>query len=216
MVKLDIFLASKQPKFPCLCFQSFHMCLGFHVCRFGCKDGATTEGGASVSKECGTHHFRARTGMHPTRARPEEYVMCRAADAIVAIENEGMVTEFVSVRKQLIERPNMFDDTIWDQPKEWTAGVWREVYDFSSGIGGMVSWNNTYVDGKFSHMVDPKDGYPIRDCRDVLHSRLLEFIVLIIHPNKPTRITNIIGNTIFSILDEAWLVDWGIVFWDLA
>ena len=52
------------------------------------------------------------------------------------------------------------------------------------------------MDGKFLHQVDPKDGYPVRDCRDVRHRWLLEFIVSIIHPNKPTWVTIMIGNTI--------------------
>ena len=67
----------------------------------------------------------------------------------------------------------------------------------------MASRINTFVDGKFSHMVDPKDGYQVRDCKDARHRRLLEFIVPIIHPDKPFRITITIGNTIFDALDGA-------------
>ena len=65
-------------------------------------------------------------------------------------------------------------------------------------------------------MVDPKDGYRVRDCRDAKHRRLLEFIVPIIHPDKPTRVTITIGNTIFGALDRGRPIDWGLVFRDLA
>ena len=68
----------------------------------------------------------------------------------------------------------------------------------------------------FRTPTDPKDGYPIRDCRNAKQHRLLEFIVPIIHPNKPTRVTITIGNTIFGALDGGRSVDWRIVFWDLV
>ena len=132
------------------------------------------------------------------------------------LKNEEMVRKFVSVREHLTERRNIFDNTICDRLKEWTARVWREVYNFPSGGVGLASRINTFVDRKFSHMVDLKDGYPVRDCRNVRHRRLLEFIVPIIHPNKPTWITIIIANTIFGALDGRRPVDWGLVFWNLA
>ena len=75
---------------------------------------------------------------------------------------------------------------------------------------------DTYVDDKFSHQVDPKDAYPVRDCRDARHCRLLEFIVPIIHPNKPIWVTITIGNTIFGVLDGERPIDWEQVFMDLV
>ena len=65
-----------------------------------------------------------------------------------------------------MERCDIFDNTIWNQLEEWTVGMWREAYQFPSGGAGMASWNDTFVDGKFFHMVDSKDGYLVRDCRN--------------------------------------------------
>ena len=45
---------------------------------------------------------------------------------------------------------------------------------------------------------------------------MLEFLVPIVHPDKPTRVTITIGSTIFGALDRGREVDWGVVFWDLA
>ena len=118
-----------------------------------------------------------------------------------------MVCKFVSVREHLIERCNIFNNTIFDWPEECAAGMWREVYNFSSSREGLASQIDTFVDGKFPHMVDPKDGYPVRDCRDARHYRLLEFIVSIIHLDKPTRVTITIGNTIFGALDGRRPID---------
>ena len=105
--------------------------------------------------------------------------------------------EFVSIREQLVEQRNIFDNTMWDRPEEWIAGVWRAIYQFPSGGAGLAIRMDTYVDGKFLHQIDPKDGYPIKDCRDAKHHRLLEFVVPIIHPNKPTRVTITIEHRIY-------------------
>ena len=115
-----------------------------------------------------------------------------------------------------MERPNMFDTTIRDRPQQWTSELWREVYNFPEGGADLANWMDTYVDGKFAHQVDPKDGYPIRDCSTTRHRRLLEFIVPVIHSDKPTWVTITIGNTIFGALDGGRPIDWGVVFRDLV
>ena len=115
-----------------------------------------------------------------------------------------------------MERNNIFDCTIHDQPEEWTAGVWREVYNFLSGGGGLANRTEKYVEGKFLHKVDPKDGFPVRECRDARERRLLEFLVPIVHPNKPTWVTRTLGNTIFGAMSGERSVDWSIIFMELV
>ena len=72
------------------------------------------------------------------------------------------------------------------------------------------------MEGKFLHKADPKDGFPVRECRDARHRQLLEFIVPIIHLDKPTQVTRTIGNTIIGALDGERPIDWGKVFMDLV
>ena len=110
----------------------------------------------------------------------------------------------------------MFDTTIRDRPEEWTAGVWREVYNFQLGGSGLANWTDLYIEGKFQNDADPKDGFPVRDCMDPRERRLLEFIVPIVHPDKPTRVTRTIGNTIFGALSGDRPVDWSKVFCELV
>ena len=50
----------------------------------------------------------------------------------------------------------------------------------------------------------------------ILERRLLEFIVPIVHPDKPTWVTRTIGNTIFGALSGDRPVDWGKVFCELV
>ena len=44
---------------------------------------------------------------------------------------------------------------------------------------------------------------------------MLEFLVPIVHPDKPTRVTDTLGNTIFGALSGERSVDWAIIFMDL-
>ena len=82
------------------------------------------------------------------------------------IKNEEFVQQFVMIWEQKIEHSNIFDTTIRDRPEEWTVGVWREVYDFAPGRGGMANRTDQYIEGKFRNKADPKDGFPVRDYRD--------------------------------------------------
>ena len=120
------------------------------------------------------------------------------------------------IQEQKLERSNIFDTTIHDRPEEWTAGVWREVYNFLPGGRGMANRTDQYVEGKFRNEADPKDGFPVRECRDARERRLLEFLVPIVHLDKPTWITRTLGNTIFGALSRERSVDWSIIFMELV
>ena len=131
------------------------------------------------------------------------------------LKNEDFIQQSVLIREGKVERNNMFDTTIRDRLEEWTSGVWREVYDFQPGGSGLAHRTDLYIKGKFWNDADPKDGFPVRDCRDSRECRLLEFLVPIMHPDKPTRVTRMIGNTIFGALSGDRPVDWGKVFSEL-
>ena len=128
-----------------------------------------------------------------------------------ALMREELVHKLVQ-----LERPNIFNGTIWDRPQMWTAELWRDTYNFPSGGAGLSNRMDGYIEGRFIHQIDPKDGYAVGDCWNNRQRRVLEFLVPIIHPDKPTRVTIMIRNTIFGALDGGWEVDWGVVFCDLA
>ena len=94
--------------------------------------------------------------------------------------------------------------------------MWRKVYNFLPGGGGLANRTDKYVEGKFLHEVDPKDDFPVRECRDARERRLLEFLVPIVHPNKPTRVTRTLENTIFGAMSGERSVDWSIIFMELV
>ena len=80
----------------------------------------------------------------------------------------------------------------------------------------MASRTDRFIDGMFSGRVNPKDGYAVADCKDPRVKRVLEFLVPLLYPEKPTRVTITIGNTIFGALSGERSVDWGIVVKDLV
>ena len=128
-----------------------------------------------------------------------------------ALKREELVCKLVQ-----LECPNVFDRTIRDRPQLWIANLWRETYVFLSGGVGLANRMDGYIEGHFMHQVDPKDGYAVGDYRNARLCRVLEFLVPIVHPDKPTWVTITIGNTIFGALDRETEVDWGVVFRDLA
>ena len=80
----------------------------------------------------------------------------------------------------------------------------------------MASRTDRFIDGRFSGRVNPKDGYAVVDCKEPRTRRVLEFLVPLLYPEKPTRVTITVGNTIFGALSEERPVDWGIVVKDLV
>ena len=128
-----------------------------------------------------------------------------------ALKREQLVREMVQP-----ERPNIFNGTIRDRPHLWMADLWRDTYNFPRGGSGLSNRMEGHHEGRFMHQVDPKDGYSVGDCRNDQQQRLLEFLVPIVHPDKSTRVTITIGNTIFGALDSGRKVDWGVVFRDMA
>jgi hypothetical protein len=72
----------------------------------------------------------------------------------------------------------------------------------------LVGRKDEYVKDCFKELPNPKDGYDIKDCTDPRHRRLLAFLVPIVYPDKPNRITVTLGNTIFGALIGERKVNW--------
>ena len=113
------------------------------------------------------------------------------------------------------DKDNRWDGTVCQASKKWTAKEWRKD-GFGRRGEGMASRTDQYIDGMFSGHVNPKDGYAVADCKDPRVKRVLEFLVPLLYPKKPTRVTITVGNTIFGALSRERPVDWGVVVKDLV
>ena len=114
------------------------------------------------------------------------------------------------------KKDNRWHGTVRQAPEKWTAKEWRKVYGFVREGKGMASRTNRFIDGKFSWRVNPKDGYAVVDCKELRARKVLEFLVPLLYPEKPTRVTITVGNTIFGALSGERPVDWGVVVKDLV
>jgi hypothetical protein len=120
------------------------------------------------------------------------------------------------VRELLDGATNEFDNTIRATPTRWMEDCWREVYNFSTGGGGLAGRKDKYVKDWFKELPSPKDGYAIEDCTDPRHRRVLAFLVPILYPEKPNRITVTMGNTIFGALNGGRKVNWARIITNLV
>jgi hypothetical protein len=120
------------------------------------------------------------------------------------------------VRELLDGVSNEFDNLIRALPTRWTEEVWREVYNFSAGGGGLAGRKDEYVRDCFKELPNPKDGYSIEDCTDPRHRRMLAFLTPIIYPEKQNRITVTLGNTIFRALIGGRKVNWAKIITNLV
>ena len=126
------------------------------------------------------------------------------------VKDKGLVRE-------LVERaPNQFDHTVRCRPEKWTALVWRETYGFKPEGYGLASRTDKYIVGQFSKSVNPKDRYVVNDCEDFRAKRVLEFLIMILYSEKPTRVTVTVGNTIFGALMGDRPVDWGLLIYNVV
>ena len=99
------------------------------------------------------------------------------------------------VRELIVGAPNQYEGTVRARPETSDAGRWREAYGFNAGGEGFASRTDKFIGGKFRNATNPKDGFAIADCEDSRSKRVLEFLIPIFYPEKPTRVTVTVGNT---------------------
>ncbi len=113
-----------------------------------------------------------------------------------------------SIVKELLGKlSNEFDNTPRAVPHLWTEDMWRTAYSFCIGGLGMASRKDEFCCGKFEGAVNRKDEYTVDDYIDEWQRRLLKFLVPVLHPEKPTRVTISLANTIFGSVRRDWKVD---------
>ena len=98
----------------------------------------------------------------------------------------------------------------------WIAAVWRKVYGFLIRGEGMATRAERYAGAKFANPPHPKDGYSLPECTDPRARRVLEFLVPILYPEKPTRVIVTVGNTMFGAYTREREVDWALVIQDVV
>ena len=65
------------------------------------------------------------------------------------------------------------------------------------------------MDSKFETTINPKDGHAVSDCIDPRERRVFEFVIPILYPKKPNRVTKEVGNIVFRALSREYKISWG-------
>lgn len=89
-----------------------------------------------------------------------------------------------------------FEGTIRGQPHKWTLEAWRQAYGLPKGGKDMATRKEDCTKDLFSSKADAKDGYLVSDCEEVRMRNVLAFLVPILHPEKPNRVTATLASTI--------------------
>ena len=119
------------------------------------------------------------------------------------LKSREMVQEFLQPCS------NEWEGTIRCLPEKWTVDSWAEVYGFRKEGRTMARRTDRWINCKFRSPINSKDGHSIEDCVDPRKRRILEFVVLIIYPEKPNQVTKVVDNTIFGSLSGEYVVNWG-------
>ena len=114
-----------------------------------------------------------------------------------------------TLREFLFERGNQWFRTMWQDPEKWTAEAWAEVYGFMPRKGeGWASRKDSLHVGKFRGDHNPKDGFHPGNYRNPRERRIIEFIMPILSPEKPKRLSITMAITIFGAISGVRLVNW--------
>jgi hypothetical protein len=124
---------------------------------------------------------------------------------------EEMVRELVTG-----EVDQVYSSTIRDQPDRWNAELWTRVYGFKQGGEGMATKKEDCTRDKFSHKLDPKYGYFVKNCKDERKNWMLAFLVPILSPEKPYNITLTLATTLLLAYSEKKVVDWRSIIGELV
>ena len=91
-----------------------------------------------------------------------------------------------------------------------------ETYNFRKEGRKKAGRTERWIEGKFQTTINPKDGHAVVDYVDPREWRVLEFVVLILYPGNPNRVTKEVGNTIFGALSGEYKVSWRHVFHEIV
>ena len=121
------------------------------------------------------------------------------------------------LREFKFERGNQWIGTKRRDPDNWTSDPRARIYGFQRRIG--EAWAGR-KDGLFTKMfkgeVDLKEGLHLANCRNRRERRVLEFLMSILNPEKPKRITLTMANTLFGALSEVRPVNWGVLIQEIV
>jgi hypothetical protein len=87
--------------------------------------------------------------------------------------------------------------------------------DTTNDLEPVQKGDSSWVKERFFWMSD-KDGFKVEDCKTPREQRLLQFLVPIFSPDKPTTITIKLAKGIYSALHYNKTIKWGILVQEIV
>ena len=157
----------------------------------------------------------------PVLPKSEAY-MANLMEDLTAMGCQGLAEKPWGFKEQRVIQElvygagNQYDNSNRGHPHRWSEDMFRAAYGFREGGSGLAGRKDEFVVDKFRNEPHPKDGFTVEECLDERQRRMLQFLVPILHPEKPTRVTVTLGNTIFGALSGDRPVDWARIIYDLV
>ena len=121
------------------------------------------------------------------------------------------------LREFKFERENQWLGTKRMDLKNWTPDTWARVYGFQRGVrAGLAGRKDRLFVRKFQGDVDPKEGLHPSKCRNPREMRVLEFLMPILYPEKPKRISLTMANNMFGALFGVRPVNRGLLIHEIV
>lgn len=99
---------------------------------------------------------------------------------------------------------NQYELTIRGRWKAWSPELRATVYFASSKGSGRAIQTNKYSADKLKNLANTKEGNAVGDSTNPWDQQILQFLISILYPEKPTRVTMTMANTFFGALD-VWM-----------
>ena len=136
---------------------------------------------------------------------------------------EGLLAQPWNVQEDKVlkefkfKRGNQWIGTKRRDPDNWTPDTWVRVYGFQRGVGeGWAGRKYGLFAEKFRGDVDPKEGLYPSNCRNPRERRMLEFLMPILNPEKPKRISLTVANTLSGAMSGVRPVNWGLLIHEVV
>ena len=94
---------------------------------------------------------------------------------------------------------------------------WTKVYGFKRGIKeGWAGRGDGLAAGKFKGEINPKEGLHPANCVNSRERRMTKFMMPILHPEKPKRVTLTVANTLFRAISGVRPVNWRVIIHEIV
>ncbi|CAM6101327.1 unnamed protein product [Calypogeia fissa] len=104
--------------------------------------------------------------------------------------------------------PSQFQDTVRATPGKWSATLISEALGLNFSGEGLLPRSENLTKPYFAGEIDAKEGWRLTQCSDPEFLPVLSFLLPILSPQKPKRVTVRVGSTILAAYTGLRVISW--------